>query len=259
MNYERIYAEFIADRRLKERSLVGYTEKHHIIPRSFGGDDDAKNLIRLTPGDHYFAHECLARIHGGKMWAALYFMSHNGTTSANGAIVTRRKYETARKNYLQNLPDHVIEMGARLAKNESRVRALKAYHATVDLSSIIKERFNDPEFFARWIESQKDAWTDSRREALSELMKKRWADEEYRSKASKNMKANSGSFVAGQKAHNAKPVINLTTGETYKSAADAGKSIGHANGNKVALCCNGKAKTAGGYTWAHADKMKAAA
>ena len=66
MNYQRIYDEFIADRRSKESSLTGYTEKRHILPRSLGGDNSKSNLIKLTAQDHYFAHELLAKIYGGE-------------------------------------------------------------------------------------------------------------------------------------------------------------------------------------------------
>jgi hypothetical protein len=71
MNYERIYNEFIADRRIKEAGLVGYAEKHHIVPRSKGGSEEASNLISLTPEDHIRAHILLGRIYGGTMWFAL--------------------------------------------------------------------------------------------------------------------------------------------------------------------------------------------
>lgn len=77
MNYQRIYAAFIADRRRTEdtsRLLDDYTEKHHVTPRHLGGDDSPENLIRLTPEDHFFAHLLLAKIHGGRMWAPIAFM-----------------------------------------------------------------------------------------------------------------------------------------------------------------------------------------
>jgi hypothetical protein len=77
MDYARIYAEFIADRRSKENSLVGYTEKHHVVPRSQGGTDAASNLISLTPEDHIRAHVLLGRIYGGTMWFAVTAMMGN--------------------------------------------------------------------------------------------------------------------------------------------------------------------------------------
>lgn len=79
MNYNRIYKEFIIDRRNKEKFLKDeYTEKHHIIPRCMGGLDTQENLIRLTPEDHFFAHLLLAKIHGGKLWFAVNAMLEMG-------------------------------------------------------------------------------------------------------------------------------------------------------------------------------------
>lgn len=102
MDYQRIYNEFIADRRKKEKTLTGYTEKHHIIPRLHGGDNSKKNIIKLTAQDHYFAHELLARIHGGGMWSALFLMSSCGTKSAQGVKVSRKQYEIARINFIEH-------------------------------------------------------------------------------------------------------------------------------------------------------------
>lgn len=73
MNYERIYREFIADR-IARGKPGGYSERHHILPRALGGDDDAGNLIDLTAEDHFFAHLLLAKIHGGRMWAPVALM-----------------------------------------------------------------------------------------------------------------------------------------------------------------------------------------
>ncbi len=74
MDYAKIYADFIRSRKEAEGQLQGYVERHHIVPRSLGGSDDRENLVRLTPEDHFFAHLLLAKIHGGKMRAALYCM-----------------------------------------------------------------------------------------------------------------------------------------------------------------------------------------
>lgn len=46
--------------------LESYTEKHHIIPRSLGGDDTADNLVRMLPREHFIAHLLLAKIHKGQ-------------------------------------------------------------------------------------------------------------------------------------------------------------------------------------------------
>ena len=103
MNYQRIYDEFIADRREKESSLTGYTENHHIIPRSLGGNNSKENLIRLTAQDHYFAHELLAKIHGGGMSHALWMMTTCGKYKAS-----RIRYEEARKNHSKAIREKLI-------------------------------------------------------------------------------------------------------------------------------------------------------
>jgi len=74
MNYQKIYNSIInnANDRLNE----GYTEKHHILPKCLGGDDNSNNLIRLTAREHFICHLLLAKIHGGKLVHAAHMMSN---------------------------------------------------------------------------------------------------------------------------------------------------------------------------------------
>ena len=74
MNYERIYSEFIADRLTKQPVKPDYFEKHHILPECLGGSGREDNIVKLTPEDHLFAHIVLAKIHGGRLWAAVQAM-----------------------------------------------------------------------------------------------------------------------------------------------------------------------------------------
>lgn len=64
MDYERVYREFIADRREREDGLELF-DRHHVEPKCLGGSNDPGNLIKLSWADHLFAHILLARIHGG--------------------------------------------------------------------------------------------------------------------------------------------------------------------------------------------------
>lgn len=45
------------------RELDCYTEKHHIIPKCMGGDNNKRNLAILTPEEHYVAHQLLTKIY----------------------------------------------------------------------------------------------------------------------------------------------------------------------------------------------------
>jgi hypothetical protein len=61
MNYEKIYALLIS--RAHDRKIQGPTEKHHIIPKCMGGSNAKSNLVKLTPEEHFVAHQLLARIY----------------------------------------------------------------------------------------------------------------------------------------------------------------------------------------------------
>lgn len=61
MDYQKHYDKLID--RARTRSLVGYSERHHIIPICMGGPDISENKVRLTPEEHYTAHLLLVRIH----------------------------------------------------------------------------------------------------------------------------------------------------------------------------------------------------
>ena len=61
MNYLNIYSSLIS--RAKNRTLTGYVENHHVIPRCLGGDDSPTNLVKLTAREHFIAHLLLVKIH----------------------------------------------------------------------------------------------------------------------------------------------------------------------------------------------------
>lgn len=60
---------------LKNQVVEGYTEKHHIVPRSHGGTHDESNIIRLTPRQHYVAHWMLWKAYGKEMTTAFNYMN----------------------------------------------------------------------------------------------------------------------------------------------------------------------------------------
>jgi transposase-like protein len=57
------YYNSIIERAKKRDKLMGYVEKHHIIPRCMGGSDDTDNLVELTPEEHYTCHLLLIKIY----------------------------------------------------------------------------------------------------------------------------------------------------------------------------------------------------
>ena len=60
MNYQKHYDALIE--RARHRNLQCYFEKHHIIPKCLGGGDDLNNIVKLTPEEHYVAHQLLVKL-----------------------------------------------------------------------------------------------------------------------------------------------------------------------------------------------------
>lgn len=61
MDYEKIYFSIIENR--KNNKFVGYTEKHHILPRSLGGSDEKDNIVSLSAREHYICHLLLTKMY----------------------------------------------------------------------------------------------------------------------------------------------------------------------------------------------------
>src|SRR5258707_319526 len=61
MDYKRIYKTLMS--RAIGRDLDQYTERHHILPKCMGGTNDPSNIVRLTPEEHFLAHQLLVRMH----------------------------------------------------------------------------------------------------------------------------------------------------------------------------------------------------
>ena len=77
-----------------------YVEKHHIIPKSEGGDNSSDNLVNLTAREHYIAHLLLYKIYkDNKMLYALWQMTHCTDNENRCYGVNSRLYETLRKKF----------------------------------------------------------------------------------------------------------------------------------------------------------------
>lgn len=61
MNYNKIYDLVIQKR--KQNSFEGYTECHHIKPRSLGGTDTKENLVDLSAREHFICHLLLTKMY----------------------------------------------------------------------------------------------------------------------------------------------------------------------------------------------------
>jgi|FreactTroBogLake_1042271.scaffolds.fasta_scaffold07432_2 hypothetical protein len=105
MDYKKHYDALIE--RAKLRNISVYTEKHHIIPRCLGGNNDKDNIVKLTPEEHFIAHQLLVKIypnHDGLVWAAVQMTGHwNGKRSQNKFYGwLKRKYKKVSSSKIGN-------------------------------------------------------------------------------------------------------------------------------------------------------------
>jgi len=90
--------------RARYRIIEGYTEKHHIKPRSLGGTDDADNLVELTAREHFICHWLLTKMTTGEDRAKIIY-ALNGMKRSNKFAqryetkITARVYESLKKEF----------------------------------------------------------------------------------------------------------------------------------------------------------------
>jgi hypothetical protein len=85
----------------------GYTETHHILPRSLGGSNDASNLVKLSAREHFICHLLLVKMqttkeNKDKMISAAIGMCYwkpkasNRTYKINSRIFQKLKEENSK-------------------------------------------------------------------------------------------------------------------------------------------------------------------
>lgn len=94
MNYKRIYNQLIA--KARQRTLEGYKERHHIVPKCMGGTDEKSNLVELTAREHFIAHLLLYQIH--KTIPLLNAIRAFSMPSKSG-VIRSKDYEWLRKEF----------------------------------------------------------------------------------------------------------------------------------------------------------------
>jgi len=151
------YNNFISA--LKGQVVEGYSEKHHIVPRSHGGSNKKDNLIALTPRQHFIAHRMLWKAYGGSMARAYFMMSATGKYGKIGS----KTYSMAREEYSKQV---VIQMSKKpnipafTPEHREKLRQAKLGTKVSDstkakISAFQKGRKHDAEFGRKVSEAKK--------------------------------------------------------------------------------------------------------
>jgi hypothetical protein len=114
--YTTTYYSIISN--AKSRVLENtYTEKHHIIPKSLGGDNSDANLVTLTAREHFICHRLLTKMLSDKndLNKMIYALIRISTSPYGDRKISSRVFET-----IKNLPRfHSDETKAKISKATS--------------------------------------------------------------------------------------------------------------------------------------------
>ena len=97
MDYQRHYNKLIE--RAKNRKDPEVTERHHIIPRSIGGNDNFENIVRLTPEEHFVAHQLLLKMYPEYSFELTYALNMM-TVPGPRTVRSNKRYGWIRRRYI---------------------------------------------------------------------------------------------------------------------------------------------------------------
>ena len=94
--YTKWYLDIISSAR--SRTMSGYTEQHHVIPKSLGGNNKKENLVKLTGREHFICHWLLTKMVSDtkqkyQMWNAFSCMLYRENSGQDRYKVSSRKFE----------------------------------------------------------------------------------------------------------------------------------------------------------------------
>ena len=99
--YTKCYFNIIKKAQLRSCD-IGYSEKHHIIPKSLGGSNSIDNLVRLTAKEHYICHHLLTKMVEGEDRSKMvysFWIMNSKNNKQDRVSMSPRVYETIRKEY----------------------------------------------------------------------------------------------------------------------------------------------------------------
>jgi hypothetical protein len=261
MNYVNIYNKIInkakSENRLKSKLFL--LEKHHILPKSIGGNNNKNNLVLLTPKEHYICHRLLLEIYKkteneSKMRYAMWCMI-NGLGQQKRYATSSRIYENLRKDMREfmkkNGPDNRKKVeqysidGVFIKDFESvRVASKETGIYSGSIESCCREESKTAGGFNwRYYKSDKK---------VSPIIRNKTG------RKSGGVPWNKGKKINGCP-KNCKKIIQYSLdGNTIKEwdcISEVSKEL-NINRGSIENCANNKSKSAGGFNWKYSGSNK---
>lgn len=122
MDYQKHHNLIIT--RARNRSLKGYAEQHHIIPRCMGGSDKPENLVDLLPEEHYVVHQLLIKIHPNI--DELVYAAKMMTLNLNGNRPNNKLYGWLRRRFSKTMSERQKGVPYKIRYGEEKAQTVKA-------------------------------------------------------------------------------------------------------------------------------------
>ena len=166
-HYFERYLKFINWCDAQDTPKNSYTEKHHILPKCFGGSDLPDNIIKLPYRAHLIAHWMLSKAFPDcyQLAGAFSIMvnSHNANRQNFKSLAIQK--ELSRKRLSLTLKN----------KQTPQTKAMNQQHRYL--------RENNPEWVAKWNANKKAFWqSEAGKQLASSNAKSNWADPIFRKK-----------------------------------------------------------------------------
>ena len=217
-----------------------YHERHHIVPRCIGGNNDEENLIDLFAREHFVAHKLLAQenpdnkqlIHA---WALMSRLNnHNGKYT-----VTPEEYEEAKKAYISLIKGKPLS-------EEQRRKIGKANKGRIVPESA-RQAVSQANANRVWSQESKQKMSNSMSGEKHPLFGKQHTAE-TKAKISQSQKG----LFDGEKNPRALIVIQLDDDynliKVWRYIKLASNEL-HIHASDISGCAKGRLKHAGGYCW----------
>lgn len=105
--YSKLYLKIIRNA-IYRKNIEGYTEKHHIVPKSFklGGYNDNENIIIVTAREHFLLHYILCKMKTPYHLSMVSAFGKMNCDKHGNRYINSKLYEYYRKNIGKLLSDY---------------------------------------------------------------------------------------------------------------------------------------------------------
>jgi len=263
MNHKKIYHTIVekAKQQNRKKTKEILYENHHIIPKSLGGDNSKKNLVLLTPKEHYICHRLLVEIYRGtpnehKMYYAMWCIV-NGLGNQKRYATSSKIYTKLREDLKQIRSQDRYDNRKPVEQYDIKGNYIKTYDSPTSAGKELGINNSTIENCARG--EYKTGGGFQWKYVGDKKIIDHVAFAKPGAKKGNIPWSKGKSFQPGERNITYKKVQQYTKEgifiKEYERVDLASSSTGVSRGS-IENCCLNKCKTAGGYNWKYTDSNK---